>query len=485
MTKPMLAGDGALWIQPNGPNTEPKYLGCHETGDLSIPRGDKTLLYQPDPSGPNKFKPSRSYRGEAGAPTVSIESVVAELADYLEKQTCAFPLFIHKASCGRRDIFNNWDRTFILEGADITDETYSNLAARKPDTQDESMFSMDISAETVIKGFRVTGVRQVTLAGADNINAIANASLEKCGDDCGEGEEACDSLLACTDVERVYYSNDGGATWAAAAANPFGGVLQVFGIGGFSISKTVTRWLAILGTQAAAAATAAYSDDSGATWTISTMNATVDTGANGGNCLAIADPNHIWVVGKGGHTYFSSDYGATWTNQDTVALTTAILYCVDFLDQNHGVIGGAADALLKTTDGGSTWETMTATGGGGDIYGCSMIDENHIWLGDDNGDLWFTDDGGLTWTERGAGLTAGAINDIEFINEMVGFFVHNTAAPVGALYQTINGGWSWEQITTPANLGLNSLVVCGNNLVYAAGEVGAAPATAVVVKFAN
>ena len=35
---------GALWVQPDGPNTEPKFLGCHELGDLSEAEGGVELI---------------------------------------------------------------------------------------------------------------------------------------------------------------------------------------------------------------------------------------------------------------------------------------------------------------------------------------------------------------------------------------------------------------------------------------------------------
>ena len=43
-TTAYLAGQAGLWVQPDGPNTEPKFLGCHGMGDITIPFGDKTHL---------------------------------------------------------------------------------------------------------------------------------------------------------------------------------------------------------------------------------------------------------------------------------------------------------------------------------------------------------------------------------------------------------------------------------------------------------
>jgi len=49
-----LGSQSSLWIQLNGPNTAPAYLGCHSVGDVDEPQGDKTLLYCPDPAAAGK-----------------------------------------------------------------------------------------------------------------------------------------------------------------------------------------------------------------------------------------------------------------------------------------------------------------------------------------------------------------------------------------------------------------------------------------------
>jgi len=72
------------------------------------------------------------------------------------------------------------------------------------------------------------------------------------------------------------------------------------------------------------------------------------------------------------------------------------------------------------------------------------------------------------------------VADIAWANELVGYMIHNTAAPVGTIFVTINGGYSWKAITTPSNNGLNALSIADTSMVYAAGEVESG--TAVIVK---
>src|SRR3972149_12276387 len=107
-----LAGEGALWILPGGPNTAPDFLGCHLLGDVTEPTGDVTLGYCPDPSGPNRFKVKYSFQGVPGVVTTSITTDVQATAAALEDIACPVPLFVMQSQCGRKDVFANYDRAF-------------------------------------------------------------------------------------------------------------------------------------------------------------------------------------------------------------------------------------------------------------------------------------------------------------------------------------------------------------------------------------
>ena len=104
------------------------------------------------------------------------------------------------------------------------------------------------------------------------------------------------------------------------------------------------------------------------------------------------------------------------------------------------------------------------------------MDKNRCWAALANGTLWYSTDGGVSWTQRtGNGLPgAGAYRGLWFVNEYQGFLIHNTAVPVGTVYITQNGGWSWEALTTPTNTGLNYICAVNASLAFICGEVTAA-----------
>jgi photosystem II stability/assembly factor-like uncharacterized protein len=66
---------------------------------------------------------------------------------------------------------------------------------------------------------------------------------------------------------------------------------------------------------------------------------------------------------------------------------------------------------------------------------------------------------------------------MSWLDEYTGFIVHDNASPVGAVRMTVNGGYTWKDITTitnPANSGLNAIFAINNNLAMFAGEANAA-----------
>jgi len=64
-----------------------------------------------------------------------------------------------------------------------------------------------------------------------------------------------------------------------------------------------------------------------------------------------------------------------------------------------------------------------------------------------------------------------------------GYFIHNTAAPVGTLFHTIDGGYDWEETDLPDNDGLNALHICDCNTGFVVGEPESG--TAYIARFAG
>ena len=477
---PILAGGWSAFVQPDGPNTAPIYLACHDFDDPEQDLGDLNLIFCPDPDRPNKWKVVGSYQSEPSPATFSITTNVRKTKDVLIGVDCPVPIYLLD-NCGKKNIFVNWEsQAVIFYPAAKTSRGLQNVAKKNPSDQNESMRSFGFAAETFYEPFRPTAGR-LSIAEAAALNGIDICNAQKCADACGEGEALAQSLVVVgdanpgspADTARPWSTDDKGQTWTMAAAAPFAAAEDAGPVVCVQVGKDTTRWIVGRGeTDAGNPAEIAYSDDSGATWT------TVNVGSvNGqyfltGNSLFALDAEHIWGVTTGGYIYFSDDAGATWTAQHSGTLTTQNLYFIKGSDERNLLVGGAADVILKSTDGGLSWSTATALGTGGDITSGAILSKNKFWVGTDDGDAWYSVDAGVTWTERTfEGNTSGTVKDVQFANDLMGFMLHNTTAPLGRVFYTINGGFNWERITSvPTNTGLNKLAVAGPDLAYAVGE---------------
>jgi hypothetical protein len=272
------ADEGSVWVQPSGPNTKPQYLPCHGVGDVARPKGSKTLDYCPDPNRSGHYERSGSFRGEPGAVTVQVDAKLRTTQDYLEKLSeddCPFPIHILKDVCGKRDTFPNHGRAFALRNTTIETDTYTGLFARTPADNAFSMGQFSLEAEELYISYETEFESQANTE-TSAFNDITSYNAEQCAGRCGARQEKCEDMVAVSDVTAgsptieadVWYTNDGGAVWQMAAAEPFAGGEDIISVVAFQVGKDTWRWLVAREADGAAAMEVAYSDDEGATWTL-------------------------------------------------------------------------------------------------------------------------------------------------------------------------------------------------------------------------
>jgi photosystem II stability/assembly factor-like uncharacterized protein len=279
------------------------------------------------------------------------------------------------------------------------------------------------------------------------------------------------------------YTTNYGQTWTATAADPFaaGEVISAVTVFPYGTGRRVI--VARGTTDAGNPAEIAYSDNDGTTWTTVNVGSVTGQFVQKAGGLFALDQNNIWLVTNSGYVYYSEDAGITWTTQDAGEATASTLNAIHFADNLVGFAGGAADDVIRTIDGGVAWSAVTDVGASSTVNTIFALNAQKAWLGTANGRLYYTEDAGTTWTRRSfTGDGVGAVNSIKFINELIGFMAHDTAAPVGRVLVTMDGGYNWEAVTTITNNGLNDIAVCDDNNFYVAGEVTTGTATLVKVQ---
>jgi len=478
--KALSTREGALWVQPAGPNTPVYFLGCHDLGDITESMGSVELQRCMNKKG--GWKTVGSLTSPPDAVTTSIENLTFSVRDWLEKLSCEFTLFHLHRECGEPDIFNNYKRALILNNARVTSIVNKGLAHHSDEVG--STQSRDIEAWPPLIRTGDLTLRRQTTSETKDINDMYTYVPVNCLVDCpAPGLTALAVTDSSTYDEDVLRTLDGGATWTILAGEPFVKGENVITCCAFPISSTITRLL--VGQIAVATNTGrvSYSDDNGATWAEVVFTGINGHGAGGHNSLFALDQGHIWLASAKGYIYFSSDGGATWVKQTQGTLSIKDGKSIYFADESNGMAGFNDDIIMKTSDGGLTWSLTAAVTGGG--VGCHI---NAIykagdfwWVGTETGKLFYSNDVGATWTERtfpNSGV--GKVADLVFANDLVGYLLRNSAAPLGEILVTINGGYTWRAMVTPANSGLNSLAVADENTVYACGDANGG--TAVILK---
>ncbi|OXI78568.1 glycosyl hydrolase [Burkholderia sp. AU31652] len=154
-------------------------------------------------------------------------------------------------------------------------------------------------------------------------------------------------------------------------------------------------------------------------------------------------------VGANGIVMLSDNRGATYRQAKSVPVSST-LTSVSFIDARTGWAVGHWGAILKTTDGGETWEVQRlVTSEDRPLFGVHFIDANHgVAVG-----LWslilVTDDGGKTWTKKEAVLPNGKKSDLN----LFGLFSNGNGeifatAEKGQLLISRDKGNTWESVET-------------------------------------
>lgn len=471
------AGQSALWYQA-GPNTEPLYLGCHELGDVEAPEGDIELIYCPDPGRTDGFIVVGSVQQAAGAVTTEVTGDVTDELDELERMFGQGNLFIHKIKKGRRDLFGNYDRTFILKNVRRTSRTLTAMAVKSQDDNARSEQTFALSGEELIAPMRLDLARQ-TISEVNSINDIVFCNQKTERTDDSPAQDSCQVGFAAADAATGVTANvlvtTNGATWTAAAADPFAADEHVISIKCFEPSRDVVRAIAATSTtDADDPLKVAYTDDRGATWTTVSIGSVDGQFTPNNNSLFILDRGAMWIGTDDGYIYKSTDAGLSWTAQEAGVINSAGWNAIHFANRNDGLAGGDNNEIARTVDGGATWSAVTGPSGQttDDIQAVWVLDQNRYWVTYNDGTIWYTLNGGTDWFQRSfTGSGTGSVKAMAWRDELIGFLAHNDGSSDGTIHMTVDGGYSWEQLEgTPANNGINQVVICELWKIFFSGE---------------
>ncbi len=138
----------------------------------------------------------------------------------------------------------------------------------------------------------------------------------------------------------------------------------------------------------------------------------------------------------------TTDGGDTWDQLTNNGIPGLEGSC--FLDLETGYAAGWGGYMIKTTDGGDTWSELTVASGIFYLTDVEFWDEDH-GLTSTQGAMYVTDDGGESWT-----LATGASTSAN----MIAYASQNIVLGVGgerAIWRSTNGGSSWTEVHSSGN----------------------------------
>lgn len=155
---------------------------------------------------------------------------------------------------------------------------------------------------------------------------------------------------------------------------------------------------------------------------------------------------------NGGNTY------------DTTQLSTSTgtIYDFHFINAQTGYLSATSTfKVMKTTNAGVNWTTVPNLGSF-TFYSVYASDTNNIITTSSSGNVYITTNAGVNWTTSNVGTTA-TLMDSKWSNMSTGYVTGTS----GCFRYTTNGGANWSGTNPPTATSFNRLVFIGTDIVLA------------------
>lgn len=162
--------------------------------------------------------------------------------------------------------------------------------------------------------------------------------------------------------------------------------------------------------------------DGGATWTVQHP---LDTARDNIRTIRFLDSQYGWAGAGFGEVWHTDNGGASWALQAVPSggATTG----VKFANASKGwAVGVGTEKIHGSTNGGVTWTLMPTIGLGSNRTGIDSVNERRAWavglVSGGRGAVLRTEDGGATWQDQPIPNT-GSVNGIDFVDAAHGWIV--------------------------------------------------------------
>jgi photosystem II stability/assembly factor-like uncharacterized protein len=191
-----------------------------------------------------------------------------------------------------------------------------------------------------------------------------------------------------------------------------------------------------------------------------------------GKIITVGAPS---ASGVSDQILISANGGNNW--QFGTITSSATFRSIEMVNNNIGYIVGSNSSVYKTTNGGTSWDSLTTTiTPGQDLYKVDFVNTNTGWAfsnTSDAGTIWKTTDAGATWTQQvltGQSGNDSRIFNAHMLNDTLGWVVNSTPRP----FKTTDGGNSWalQPLSDSYTGTLYDIQMINENLGYCVGGGG-------------
>ncbi|MFY9557692.1 MAG: YCF48-related protein, partial [Blastocatellia bacterium] len=152
---------------------------------------------------------------------------------------------------------------------------------------------------------------------------------------------------------------------------------------------------------------------------------------------------HLWIVTANGDLLRTEDGGITW--HKTTSESVGGFERVSFIDGDRGWAINSRGQVLSTQDGGRLWGTIVSLGRPLVVDQIKFVDLDTGWFLEPFS-VRHTTDGGVSWVKKDFETP---LADASFTNQQVAWVFDQEKR----LFQTINGGQTWQRYTTRLGTG--------------------------------
>lgn len=472
-----------VWHVTGGvhPTRAPEFLALGKfSTDPSQTIGEATKISAPDPNNFNRDIQVGSVDGETERAKFAIgvrSTAQASILQEWKNQGCRVDFYALVGKCGNpQDFTEGGEKWVYFPDGKISGHSFENFGAWGRDENNPTNEMVDATSEEY---YEFLYMRQDAVGASVTTREIFTIDTYQ-GDNCEDCPEPCDNVLMTMagasatpgTQPSLLYSQDGAETFSQQT------ISTMFSNETISGSAIIGGDLVII---SETSNSLHYTNiellyDAQNTWQ---ENVAGFVAAKATRAIWSADVRHSWIVGNGGYIYFVRNHKTTVEVQDAGVATTQNLLSVHAYDTKNILAVGNSNAVVTSSNGGVSWESITGPAVGVNLGACWMWAADTWFVGEGpggTGKLWLTVNSGRTWTQ--VGLPSGYIRiyKIEFVSEAEGYISAATGG-TSVILRTKTAGNEWtvlpdgKRAVAQENSYLTDIAVCSRyaNTAYASG----------------